>query len=105
MSFSALDTNTNTHTAFTSFPPVPVFIPSTHEIFPLETLVKMIAEDKITEEDNRYKITESIKLASKTTTFKVNDDGGISFYGLRKLPIILYKNELDEISRIWRDLH
>lgn len=33
----------------------------------------------------------------KSITFKVSEKGCISFYGIRKMPISLYKSELDKI--------
>lgn len=33
----------------------------------------------------------------KPITFKVSEKGCISFYGIRKMPISLYKSELDKI--------
>ena len=70
----------------------------------LESLIKLIAEGKVSEQTARYKITEFMKTSASTVSYKINDDGGISFYGLRKLPIILYRNELDEIFTIYTSL-
>jgi hypothetical protein len=36
-------------------------------------------------------------LAKKQATFKVTEKGCIGIYGIRKFPISLYKNELDQI--------
>jgi hypothetical protein len=33
----------------------------------------------------------------KKTTFKVSPKGAISFYGIRRMPITLYRQELDQI--------
>lgn len=36
----------------------------------------------------------------KTVTYKVSPKGAISFYGIRKMPITLYRQELDRIVSI-----
>lgn len=40
------------------------------------------------------------ELENKTVTYKVSDKGAISFYGIRRMPITLYREELDQIMNI-----
>lgn len=50
------------------------------------------------EVQRRLKEIEQTKL--KTVTYKLSAKGGVSFYGLRRLPITLYRGELDQIIEI-----
>jgi len=63
---------------------------------------KMSNTNQILEDYKNGKITseqaeEQIKKCNKQVTCKVSPKGAISFYGTRRLPITLYKNELDQI--------
>jgi hypothetical protein len=40
------------------------------------------------------------ELEHKTVTYKVSNKGAISFYGIRRMPITLYREELDQIMGI-----
>uniref|UniRef100_A0A6C0BMC7 Uncharacterized protein n=1 Tax=viral metagenome TaxID=1070528 RepID=A0A6C0BMC7_9ZZZZ len=50
--------------------------------------------------DEAQKQLAQMKLADlKTLTYKVSPKGAISFYGIRRMPISLYLQELEEIIR------
>lgn len=38
----------------------------------------------------------------KTVTYKVSPKGAISFYGVRRLPITIYKEEIDQLLPIMK---
>lgn len=58
-------------------------------------ILQKLASGQITTEEANKQLT---LLQSKTEVhYKVSPKGGISFYGLRRFPITVYKDELDKI--------
>ena len=62
-----------------------------------EIIFKMVAEGQLTPQQGQEKMAELQKAAKKTLTYKISPKGAISFYGLRRMPITLYIEELQKI--------
>ena len=58
-------------------------------------ILKMLEDKSITVEEAAEKLAK-LKV---TVTYKVSEQGGISFYGLRRFPITMYREELEEIIK------
>jgi len=61
-------------------------------------ILENLKNGKCTIEDAQ-ELLEQLK-QNKTVSFKVSPKGAISFYGIRRMPITLYLQELDQIVSI-----
>lgn len=66
----------------------------------IQTILKQVQEGTMNQLDASKLIENIITVAKNKITYKVSEKGAISFYGIRKLPITLYKLELDDIIDI-----
>jgi hypothetical protein len=64
-------------------------------------ILENVKNGKITIEHANSMILKLSSSKNKTPTYKVSPKGAISFYGMRKMPISLYLQELDKIVSIY----
>ena len=63
-------------------------------------ILEDLKNGKCSIEEAQEKLSK-LKLAElRTVTYKVSPKGGLSFYGLRRMPITLYSSELEKIMSI-----
>lgn len=65
-----------------------------------DELFEMVAKGEITASEAKIRMDEIKNSGKKEITYKIGPKGGLCFYGLRKLPISLYREELDQIVTI-----
>jgi hypothetical protein len=63
-------------------------------------ILEDLKNGKVSVEDAQKLILKLKISEAKKVTYKVSPKGCIAFYGIRKLPISLYKGELDQIVDI-----
>lgn len=63
-----------------------------------EAILDMVANGQITPAEAKERMAE-LK-SEKRVTYKIGPKGGLCFYGLRRLPISLYLEELNQIVTI-----
>ena len=64
----------------------------------LDDIFNKLKNGEISNDDASLLITNYNK--KKEITYKLSEKGAISFYGLRKMPITLYIQEIDKIKEI-----
>jgi hypothetical protein len=63
-------------------------------------ILELLKSGQISLEEAQTKLSAATAETKKSVQYKVSQKGAISFYGIRKLPITLYINELNEIINI-----
>jgi hypothetical protein len=63
----------------------------------LTEITSKIALGTLSAEEGQKQLSELMGKGEKTVNYKISPKGCISFYGLRRMPISLYKQELDSI--------
>ena len=69
----------------------------------ISDIMKRVVDGSITQEEASKMIQEIVELEKKKKeiTYKVSEKGAISFYGIRRMPITLYKEELIKIVNVY----
>ena len=67
----------------------------------INDIMKKVVEGSITQEEASRMIQELVDKKKKEITYKVSEKGAISFYGIRRMPITLYKEELIKIIDVY----
>lgn len=62
-----------------------------------EQVLQQFKDGKLSMEEVQKQLNEINKANRKILTYKISAKGAISFYGIRRMPITLYKDELDQI--------
>ncbi len=63
----------------------------------ITNILSKLTMGEITQEQAKKLIEES----NKQITYKVSEKGAISFYGIRKLPITLYLDEVNKLKDVF----
>lgn len=63
-------------------------------------ILEDLKSGKCSIEEAQEKLSQLKLTELRSVTYKVSPKGGISFYGIRKMPITLYSSELDQIVAI-----
>ena len=67
----------------------------------INAIMKSVVEGSITQEEASKMIQELVDKKKKEITYKISEKGAISFYGIRRMPITLYKDELTKIVDVF----
>jgi hypothetical protein len=67
----------------------------------ISDIMKKVVEGSITQEEASKMIQELVDKKKKEITYKKSEKGAISFYGIRRMPITLYKEELIKIVDVY----
>jgi len=65
-----------------------------------EEILESVKSGSLSIQEAQEKLAKLKLKDLKEVTYKVSPKGAISFYGLRRMPITLYKQELDKIVTI-----
>ena len=65
-----------------------------------EEILEAVKSGSLSIQEAQEKLAKLKLKDLKEVTYKVSPKGAISFYGLRRMPITLYKQELDKIVAI-----
>ncbi len=65
-----------------------------------EEILESVKNGSLSINDAQLKLSQLKIVDLKKTTYKVSPKGGISFYGIRRMPITLYLDELNQIIEV-----
>lgn len=65
----------------------------------IDEIFDLVQQGKMTAAEAKEKAKAVKAKGEKEVTYKVAPKGGISFYGLRRMPITLYSEELEKIIK------
>lgn len=66
----------------------------------VERIMREVLDGKMSKEDGTAMIQKLLENKPKHS-WKVSEKGAISFYGLRRMPITLYKTEVETLQNIF----